>query len=461
MAQSQDPKELSERAAKLARQLVAKRFPPGSEGPRTLAEMEEALALVKQELGEQLQRLWIEQQDDDDDAPNRTDCATCPATARFCGERQRLLVTRHGELRFARRYYHCSFCHQGFAPLDHQLGLDGRATTARVRGWLADLGSDAAFEAAARRLERLTGVRVSEATAARTAITVGERLRQEEMREAEQILAGHAVPRRTSWHPQRLYLSLDGSMTPLRDPWKRDGSLGALHCRYGECKTAVCYETRPDRHGAPVAARRQYTATLEPVEVFEKLVVGLAYHCGSDQAVEMVVLADGLGYNWRIAEEYFPEALQILDFYHVLEHLHTLARLCLEGEPGGGEESGGAARAWVSIQKEKLLADRVEAVREAIAALPAASEEAAACREETDGYLARNAERMRYGSYVARGYQIGSGVMEAACKTVVHQRLDQSGMHWRAETADAVVALRANQLSQSPRDLQSYCVGWS
>jgi hypothetical protein len=51
--------------------------------------------------------------------------------------------------------------------------------------------------------------------------------------------------------------------------------------------------------------------------------------------------------------------------------------------------------------------------------------------------------------------------MEAACKRVVHQRLDQSGMHWRLETADAVVALRANQLSHSPRDLRSYCVGWS
>jgi hypothetical protein len=459
MAESRDREELSERAAELARQLVAKRFPPGSDGPRTLAEMEEALAQVKRELGEHLQRLWIEQQEKD--APNRTDCAACSGAARFCGVRERLLVTQHGELRFARRYYHCPRCHQGTAPLDCRLELDRQATTARVRAWLADLGSDSSFEAAARRLERLTGVRLSEATAARTSMAVGERLRQEELWEAEQILAGHAVPRRTHWRPQRLYLSLDGSMTPLRDPWKRDGSLGALHCRWGECKTAVCYETRLNQHGTPVVARRQYTATLEPVEVFEKLVVGLAYHCGSDQATEMVVLADGLGYNWRIAAEYFPEALQIVDLYHVLEKLHTLARLCLEGGSGGTEEGGEAARAWVSIQKEKLLGDGVFSVREAIAALPTPSQEAAECREETQGYFVRNAERMRYGSYVAGGYQIGSGVMEAACKTVAHQRLDQSGMHWRSERADAVVALRANQLSHSPRDLKSYCVGWS
>jgi len=459
MAESPDREELSERAAELARQLVAKRFPPGSQGPRTLAEMEEALAQVKRELGEQLQRLWIQQHEQE--AQNRTDCVTCPGSARFCGRRERLLVTQHGELRVARRYYHCPLCCQGFAPLDDRLGLDGHATTARVRAWLADLGSDSAFETAARRLETLTGVRLSEATAARSSIEVGERLREEEMREAEQILAGEAVPRRTPWHPQRLYVSLDGSMTPLRDPWKRDGSLGALHCRWGECKTAVCYETRPDRHGTPVVARRQYMATLGPVELFEKRVVGLAYHCGSDQATEMVVLADGLGYNWRIAAEYFPEALQILDVYHVLEHLHTLARLCLgEGAEGAGE-GGVTAGAWVSVQKERLLADGVWTVREAIQALPTPSKEAEECREETDGYFARNAERMRYGTYLAAGYQIGSGVMEAACKTIVHQRLDQSGMHWRPETADAVVALRANQLSHSPRDLRNYCVGWS
>jgi hypothetical protein len=459
MAEPRDRGELSERAAELARQLVAERFPAGADGPRTLAEMEEALTAVKRELGEQLQRLWIEQQERE--AQNRTDCAACPGTARFCGRRERIVVTRHGELRFARRYYHCTGCHDGFAPLDRRLGLDGYGTTAQVRAWLADLGSDGAFETAARRLETFTAVRLSEATAARTTVEVGRRLREEELREAERLLQGEAVPRRTRWQPQRLYVSLDGSMTPLRDPWKRDGSRGPLHCRYGECKTAVCYETRRDCHGTPVVARRQYTATLEPVEVFEKLVVGLAYHCGSDQAAELVVLADGLGYNWRIAEEYFPEALQILDFYHALEHLHTLARLCLEGGQGGAEDDGVAPTAWVAAQKENLLQDGVAEVGAAIQALPASSQEAQACREETHGYFVRNAERMRYRSFLEAGYQIGSGVMEAACKTVGHQRLDQSGMHWRPETADAVVALRANQLSHSPRDLLTYCVGWS
>src|SRR6476661_353801 len=180
--------DLSERAAELARQLVAERFPAGADGPRTLAEMEDALAEVKRVLGEQLQRLWIEQQEPA--AENRTACAACSGTARFCGGRERLVVTRHGELRFARRYYHCAGCHHGFAPLDHRLGLDGHGTTAQVRGWLADLGSDGAFETAARRLATFTALHLSESTAARVTVEVGRRLRAEELQEAERLLRG-------------------------------------------------------------------------------------------------------------------------------------------------------------------------------------------------------------------------------------------------------------------------------
>jgi hypothetical protein len=285
---------------------------------------------------------------------------------------------------------------------------------------------------------------------------VGSRLRAEERAEAKRVLAGEAVARRTLWKAARLHISLDGTMAPLREAWKRDGSLGPLSCRFGECKTAVCYQTRLDKSGLPVASRRQYTATLEPVETFEQLVAGLAYHCGSDQTEKIAVLADGLAYNWRIAAEYFPEAVQILDYYHAVEHLWAVARLCLPADPP--EAASAAASGWVAARKEQLLADQVRAVCDAIRALPTPTTEAQVCREEAVGYFERNAERMRYRSFREAGYQIASGVMEAACKTVVHQRLDQSGMHWRAETADAVVALRANRLSDQPRDLRPYCI---
>lgn len=459
MSDSREAGELSERAADLARALVAERFPEGADGPQTLEEMEEALAWVKRELGVRLQREWIEQREQELERANRAQCAKCQGWSRFFGCRERVVMSRHGELRVVRRYYHCPVCQAGFAPLDQQLGLDAHATTPKVRAWLADLGSEAAFETAARRLATFTDVDLSESTAARVTVEVGRRLRAEELDEAKRILEGEAVPRRTDWQPERLYLSLDGTMMPLRDPWKRDGSLGALHCRYGECKAAVCYETKRDPQGKPVVVRRQYTATLEPVETFEKLVAGLAYHCGSGQARELTVLADGLAYNWRIAAEYFPEALQILDFYHALDHLHEVARLCLT--PAADAAAATTPQAWVSARKEELLRDGLVEVLAALRDLPAATPEARECREETIGYVERNTERMRYGTFLKAGYHIGSGVMEATCKRVVHQRLDQSGMHWNPKTADGVVALRANQLSHQPRKLRAYCHSWS
>ena len=406
-----------------------------------------------------MQREWVARREQERERDNRVQCAQCKGWARFFGGRERRVMTRHGELHFTRPYYHCPACRAGFAPLDQRLGLDGHATTPKVRAWLADLGSEAAFETAARRLATFTDVDLSESTAARITAEVGRRLRAEELEEAKRILKGEVVPRRTDWQPIRLYLSLDGTMMPLRDPWKRNGSLGALHCRYGECKAAVCYETKPDPRGKPVVARRQYTATLEPVETFEKLVAGLAYHCGSDQARELTVLADGLAYNWRIAAEYFPEALQILDFYHALDHLHQVARVCLT--PVADAVAAVTPQAWVAARKEELLRDGVPAVLAALRALPAATTEAGECREDAIGYVERNAERMRYGTFLKAGYHIGSGVMEATCKKVVHPRLDQSGMHWNPKTADGVVALRANQLSHRPRKLRAYCHGWS
>jgi hypothetical protein len=111
------------------------------------------------------------------------------------------VVTRHGELRWTRRYYHCARCRDGFAPLDRRLGLDGFGTTPQVRAGRADLGSDGAFATAARGWETFTAARLSESTAARVTGEVGRRLREEELREAERILGGEAVPRRTPGTP--------------------------------------------------------------------------------------------------------------------------------------------------------------------------------------------------------------------------------------------------------------------
>lgn len=249
--------------------------------------------------------------------------------------------------------------------------------------------------------------------------------------------------------PARLYVSVNGIFAPLREPWKKDGSLGPLTCRYGECKTAVVYEAKAGPKGDEGVAWRAYTATFGPSEQFGPLVATLAHRAGHHFAKELVFLADGQAYNWTIAAGQFPTALQIVDFQHAVQHLYLVA--------GAFFGEGTAVGPWVEARQEELLQDTAAAVCAAIGALVPRTDEQQKIQAREIGYFTTNAERMRYRTFRQRGYQIATGVMEAACKQVVHQRLDQVGMHWRQETAEAFVALRAAVLSSAPPDLRPYC----
>jgi hypothetical protein len=417
--------------------------------PRTITEIEELVEDVSQEVDRQLEEAILERQSTPEAYENRACCPHCGQDkARYRGLASRTLLTRHGERTLDRRYYYCSTCQHGFAPLDRALGLDQQATTPTVRFFAARLGAYLPFAEATALLEAFTGVTVGSSTLERCAVAVGTALRAAQHAAAERHRLGVCPP--VERKPPRLYVSVDGIFAPLRDPWKKDGSQGALACRFGECKTAVIYEARKTPKGDVGVLRRATVASFEKVEAFGRLVATEAHRCGHHFARELIFLADGQEYNWSLAATHFPTAIQILDLMHALSHLHAVAQECWG-------EGATATSEWVAARKTELLADQVEAVLLAVAALPAVTLAQREAQARELGYLRRNAERMRYGTFRARGYQIATGVMEAGCKQVVHQRLDQVGMHWRQGTAEAVVALRAALLSSSPPDLRPYC----
>jgi hypothetical protein len=336
----------------------------------------------------------------------------------------------------------------GFAPLDAALGLDGEAITTQLRGWLADLGARLPFPEATKVLAPFTGVQVSVSTTARTAVAVGTALVQAQAQAAGQWRDGGrpAVERK----PRRLYISADGKQVPLREAWKRDSSLGPLRCRWGECKSAVVYETGTGAHGDAGVVHRCYLATLDDCHGFEPQLAVAAHRSGVALAREGVFRAEGAPWLWQIAAAPFPRAIQILDFYPASEHLYTLAQARLG-------EGTSAAKEWVQARQAELLRDEVRAVLWAIAAWKPKSRQAKQWRRREFRYFRHNAERLRYGSFRKKGYQISSGVMEATCKHGVGQRLDQAGMHGRPEAAAAIVGLRAALLSTNPPDLRPFC----
>jgi hypothetical protein len=417
--------------------------------PQTLDEIEQAVEEISQVMEDELERRLLKRKEQPElPEENRAACPQCGGWGRYRATEKRTLITRHGEHTLARRRYYCRHCRKGFVPLDRTLGLDRGETTLQVRLWVAQLAPRVAVGEGNRLLECLTGVQLGTSTFERIALHVGTALRQAERAAAKQHHAGH--PPLVERKPPRLYVSVDGIFAPLRDPWKKDGSLGPLTCRYGECKTAVVYEARAGEKGDEGVRWRAYTATFEEAEAFAPLVATLAHRAGHHFAKELVFLADGQAYNWTIAASQFPTALEIVDFRHAMEHLFAVAHAFL----GEGSTS---VEAWVEARQEELLQDQVAAVCRAVADLLPRTEEQRKLQGREVGYFTSNTERMRYGTFLKHGYQIATGVMEAGCKQVVHQRLDQVGMHWRQETAEAFVALRAAVLSTQPPDLRPYC----
>lgn len=418
-------------------------------GPKTLDEIEQTVEEVSVEMERELERRILEQQESLPDWPdNRVRCA-CGAMARFRERRPRLLVTRHGEGFLQRRYYYCGVCRSGFAPLDRQLGLDRGATTTQVRVWVATLGAYLPFGQAAIALQQLTGVRLGPSTVERVTLAVGASVHHTQQQRSQQHRRGTLA--QPPLKPPRLYIGMDGKMVPLRDLWKRDGSAGELTCRWAECKAGVVYQALPGPKGDRGVGRRAYVATLEKAAPFSQQLATVAHEQGVHWAKEVVVLGDGAAWIWQIAASQFPEAIQIVDFFHASEHLWAVAREWF------GPESE-AAKAWVKGRQEELRQDDVAAVLTALRAWKPRKAERRKLRKETLHYFTRNQERMRYGTFIQHGYHIGSGVVEATCKLVIGNRLDQAGMHWREASAEAVVTLRAALLSNDALDLRPHCL---
>jgi hypothetical protein len=317
---------------------------------------------------------------------------------------------------------------------------------------MAHLAPQLGFVQAADTLRCLRGIDVSAATVERVAVRAGTSLRTAQQKEAALHYADN-LPAKKRPCPRRLYIGADGVMVPLREPWKKDGSAGDLVCRFGECKTAVVYETFQDPSGRDQRLKtRAYSATLGSVEVFEPLLATLAHERGHHGAKEVVVLGDGAAWIWNLFARQFPGAVQILDFYHACEHLSWVA----EAIYGKGSDR---SRAWQKARQAELKADTgdgVQAVLRSIFSWKPPDKEGHKLRRDTFAYFRRNASRMRYGTFLQKGYHISSGIVEAACKHVVAQRMDQAGMHWSPAVAEAMVTLRANHLSTYPSDLRPH-----
>lgn len=184
-----------------------------------------------------------------------------------------------------------------------------------------------------------------------------------------------------------------------------------------------------------------YTGAIETAEEFGKRIYREAWHRGWSRAAKKVVMGDGAEWIWNLAAPYFPGAIQIVDLFHARQHLWEIARRLYPNDELN-------QKAWIKFHQRRLLDQgKIKKLVGALRAIHTTNAEVAEkIRIEAD-YFERNAERMRYPKFRRQHLFVGSGVIEAGCKTVIGARLKQSGMFWTVRGANSIIALRCCHLN--------------
>jgi hypothetical protein len=219
-----------------------------------------------------------------------------------------------------------------------------------------------------------------------------------------------------------------------------DGSSVTREVKLGCVFTARSF----DEEGRPLRDpdSTTYVASFETAEVFGSMIRREASLRGLGRAGRVAVLGDGAPWIWNQAAINFPSAQQILDFYHACEHLSILARALA---PSDEQKVSRLVEKWTRwLENDKVL----HIAREAKTMLPHHGPRRKSAKKEIE-YFKNNADRMKYASFKKEGYFIGSGVVEAGCKTVVGKRTKQSGMFWKVDGAHHVLQIRCSVLSDT------------
>jgi hypothetical protein len=301
------------------------------------------------------------------------------------------------------------------------------------------------FAQAAGLLEDLAGVRLTVKRAGRAAEASGA-AQAAGVRERSALIAGRKlVPLPPSPLPDKLYAVIDGTGVPMtsKETAGRAGKGEDGRARTREVKLAVFFtQDKLDDDGYPVRdpGSSSYIATFEPAGTFAGLVKAEGIRRGADHVRQLTVIGDGAAWIWGIATDKFPEATQIVDLYHAREHLHSLTR-SLEFMLLDRREE------WLAARLEDLDYGDIDGIEAAVRQYPIVEGTKKDEVEKELGYFLNNAPRMRYHWFRSRGLFVGSGVVEAGCKSVIGQRLKLAGMHWTTAGADAIIALRCREAS--------------
>jgi hypothetical protein len=308
-----------------------------------------------------------------------------------------------------------------FSPLDEQLGLLPGKWSPRLQQIVSLLGTVMPFGQVPALVDLLRGVPISRSSVRRITEAAGTALAALEEAESERIRA--TLPA-SPVGAARQQVSVDGAMVPI------------MGGEWREVKTLAIGELDANVPGQ--AREMTYVSRILEADRFAELATGELHRRGTFAAETVVGVADGAVWCQQFYAYHLPAAIRILDFPHAAEHLSRAAQACF----GPGQ----AADDWSRTQRAQLLAGQAAAVCQAVSELPVTQApnptEAYIVMRQVERYLRERRPQLAYADFLAAGYPIGSGAVESANKRVVETRLKGAGMHWRVETANALLALR-------------------
>ena len=352
-----------------------------------------------------------------------------------------------GPVAVKRAYYYDQDCQAGWCPKDETLDMEGTSYSSGVRRMISKVGAYRSFGLGHEELYELAGIRDSAKEVERISQMVGHQTEAFQAAEGQASVTGQVVLIKPV---PRLYVGMDGTGVPVvkketvgRQGKGKDGPAKTREVKLG----CVFTQTGLDQKGRPVRDQEStsYIGAIEGAELFGQRIYQEAMRRGMDRACEVCVLGDGASWIWNIAEEHFYGATQIVDLYHAREHYWNVAKACF------GQKMD-RLQLWTEERRQELDDGRVEEVMDAIhKCLGLPGSDKSVCEREI-GYFGKNKERMRYADFRKRGLFVGSGVREAGGRTVIGQRLKQSGMHWTVRGANSIIALRCCIMSNRWED---------
>lgn len=385
-----------------------------------LGALEQAVTQKIQLLGQGLLQRLVDQQTNGYHGSSIS--CQCDGSMKFVQHRGRNVHTIFGWIKINRAYYHCPACGTGLAPYDKASGLGTEQLSPGLAKACCLLAVDNSFEQVSQKIEQLFGQRVCDDTINQVVHRAGSVVLQEQNQELELFFANRQIPQAQT-NPERLYIAVDGTTVHENDAWH-------------EVKVGCIYWTneRFERIG-------HYVSRFDDSQVFGWHLWLEGCKCGLREAKEVVYIGDGAGWIRSEHHRHFGRATFIIDWFHASEHIWD----CGKAVFGEGSE---AAHRWIKKCQEllwegwtkKLLDDLKQQrkkyrgnKREAL--------------ETLIRYISTNEEQMRYDVFRSKGYDIGSGKVEAACKNVVGKRLKQSGMIWSRAGSSSTLALRVTWLN--------------